>query len=81
MPIAGMRYDHAKHEEALGRIAAITHGFHLPADACESWRRLYAGTRKLVDDLDEHMSLENEVLFPRFEGTARELCPVPEPGA
>jgi regulator of cell morphogenesis and NO signaling len=70
-PIAGMRHDHAEHEEALDRIAAITHGFRLPADACNSWRRLYAGTRKLVDDLDEHIRLENDVLFPRFAGGGR----------
>lgn len=65
--IVGMRDDHEDQEDALARIAAITHGFRLPADACQSWRRLYDGTRKLVDDLEEHIYLENEVLFPRFE--------------
>jgi regulator of cell morphogenesis and NO signaling len=69
-PIAAMRHDHHEHEQALARIAAITHGFRLPSDACGSWRRLYAGTRKLVDDLDEHMHIENEILFPRFETPA-----------
>ncbi|HET7409968.1 MAG TPA: hemerythrin domain-containing protein [Paracoccaceae bacterium] len=68
--IAGMRHDHDDHEQALARIAAITHGFRLPTDACGSWKRLYAGTRKLVDDIDEHIYLENEVLFPRFEQDA-----------
>ena len=69
-PIAGMRHDHDDHEEALARIAAITHGFRLPAGACRSWKRLYDGTRKLVEDIDEHIYLENEVLFPRFEQDA-----------
>ncbi len=62
-----MRHDHEAHERALARIAAITRGFRLPAGACRSWTRLYAGTRKLVEDMDEHIFLENEVLFPRFE--------------
>jgi len=66
-PIAGIRDDHQEHEQALARIAAITHGFRLPPDACGPWKRLYAGTRKLVEDLDEHFYLESEVLFPRFE--------------
>ncbi|MDK3073631.1 hemerythrin domain-containing protein [Sedimentitalea sp. JM2-8] len=64
---ARLRHDHADHETALNRIAAITHGFRLPPDACGSWRRLYAGLGKLAEDLDEHRYLENEVLFPRFE--------------
>lgn len=68
--IAMMRHDHDAQEQALARIAAITHGFRLPKGACRSWTRLYAGTQKLVEDLDEHMRLENDVLFPRFEGAA-----------
>lgn len=36
-PIAAMRLDHHGHEEALARIAAITHGLRLPKDACRSW--------------------------------------------
>ena len=39
-----------------------------PADACTSWHALYAGTRKLVDDVMQHIHLENNVLFPQFSG-------------
>lgn len=66
--IAFLRHDHAGQERALNRIAAITHGFRKPGNACHAWTRLYAGLGKLVEDLDEHMYLENDVLFPRFEG-------------
>lgn len=69
-PIAVMRRDHSDHEQALARIAVITHGFRLPAGACSSWARLYAGLQKLVEDLDDHMHLENDILFPRFEAPA-----------
>jgi len=65
--IPGLRAAHDGHEAALNRIAAITHGFRLPNHACRSWRRLYQGLGKLAEDLDEHMYLENEVLFPRLE--------------
>lgn len=70
LSLAGLRHDHDGQEAALNRIAAITHGFRLPYGACGPWRRLYAGLGKLVDDLDEHMHLENEVLFPRCERSA-----------
>lgn len=63
--IARLRAAHDGQEAALNRIAAITHGFRLPRSACQSWRRLYEGLGKLVEDLDEHIYLENEVLFPR----------------
>lgn len=68
--IPGLRDAHDRQEAALNRIAAITHGFRLPNHACPSWCRLYASLGKLVEDLDEHMYLENEVLFPRFEARA-----------
>lgn len=32
----------------------------------ESWHVLYAGLRRLIDDLHVHIHLENNVLFPRF---------------
>ena len=32
----------------------------------ESWRALYAGVRKLSDDLTNHIHIENNILFPRF---------------
>lgn len=68
--IPHLRAAHDGQEAALNRIAAITHGFRLPGYACRSWRRLYEGLGKLVEDLDEHIYLENEVLFPRVEARA-----------
>lgn len=65
-----LRAAHDGHEAALNRISAITHGFRLPEYACGTWRRLYKGLGKLVEDLDEHIYLENEVLFPRVEARA-----------
>jgi len=68
--IAHLREDHDGHGATLNRIAAITHGFRLPHDACQSWRRLYEGFGKLAEDLDEHMYFENAVLFARIEARA-----------
>ncbi|MFO1189612.1 MAG: iron-sulfur cluster repair protein YtfE [Alphaproteobacteria bacterium] len=66
-PITQMRHEHDGHGEQLRRLEEIVHGFALPDDACRSWRALYAGAHKLVDDVMEHIHLENNVLFPRFE--------------
>jgi regulator of cell morphogenesis and NO signaling len=66
-PILQMRSDHDAHRLHLRRLESLTNGFTLPDGACRSWQALYAGAAKLVDDLMEHIHLENNVLFPRFE--------------
>jgi len=66
-PIAMMRHEHDEHGEALDMLASITGHLTPPDDACDKWRALYAGLGKLVEDLTEHMHIENNILFPRFE--------------
>jgi regulator of cell morphogenesis and NO signaling len=65
-PIAQMRLEHTEHGERLHHLEAIAHGYEPPPEACATWRALYTGLRKLVDDLMEHIHLENNVLFPQF---------------
>lgn len=75
-PIAQMRHEHDEHGERLRLIEQLTRDIQLPDDACPTWRALYAGLRKLVDDLMTHIHLENNVLFPQFAqpGTAPAAC-------
>ena len=67
MPIHCMREDHEDHGKAIHRLQKLTNNCSLPDGACGSWRRLYSGTAKLIEDLVAHMYLENSVLFPQFE--------------
>jgi regulator of cell morphogenesis and NO signaling len=64
--IAVMRADHYGHGQQIRRLEALAHDFTPPDDACDAWRALYAGGRKLVNDLMEHIHTENNILFPRF---------------
>lgn len=66
-PIMVMRHEHDSHTQLIHQLQAAAHGFAPPRDACRSWQALYAGADKLVTDLMEHIHLENDVLFPRFE--------------
>ncbi len=66
-PILVMRSEHVDHGEALEVLATATNDMRPPQGACGSWRALYAGLRKLSDDLREHIHTENNILFPRFE--------------
>ena len=60
-PIARMRIEHDDHSERLRELARITRGGALPEDACRSWRALYAGVKKLSDDLARPIEIENTV--------------------
>jgi regulator of cell morphogenesis and NO signaling len=66
-PIGMMRHEHDEHGEELKALSALTNDATPPADACNSWRALYAGIAKFAEDLTEHMHIENNILFPRFE--------------
>lgn len=66
-PIGMMRHEHDSHGEELRVLAVLTNDMTLPDGACNSWRALYAGLAKLAKDLTEHIHIENNVLFPRFE--------------
>lgn len=66
-PIGMMRHEHDSHGEELEALAKLTGDLTLPADACNTWRALYAGLGKFRDDLTEHIHIENNILFPKFE--------------
>jgi regulator of cell morphogenesis and NO signaling len=65
MPIRVMMQEHEDHGANLKRIRELSSDFALPAEACGTWRALYAGLEKLESELMEHIHLENNVLFPR----------------
>jgi len=69
-PINVMRSEHISHGLQLERLTELTQNATPPADACNTWRALYAGIAQLKDDLIHHIHLENNVLFPRFEKAA-----------
>lgn len=71
MPIHVMRHEHDHHAQTIRALEAMTDGFVPPDGACRSWQALYAGVGKLVSDLMEHIHLENNVLFPRFQKAGR----------
>ncbi len=66
-PIAVMRADHDDHATEVAEIRRLTADLPLPLGACGTWTALYAGLNEFISDLEEHIRLENEVLFPQFE--------------
>ncbi|WP_099827499.1 hemerythrin domain-containing protein [Oceaniglobus indicus] len=66
-PIAMMRADHDDHATGIAEIRRLTNDLTLPQGACGTWTALYAGLEEFVADLESHIELENQVLFPQFE--------------
>ena len=65
MPIKVMMAEHDDHVANLQRTRALTHDFALPADTTPAWRKLYLDLQRLEADLNQHIHLENNVLFTR----------------
>ncbi|MEO8503420.1 MAG: iron-sulfur cluster repair di-iron protein [Acidobacteriota bacterium] len=63
--LAHLREDHQEAGDALAHLRELTGGFNLPPDACMTFRGLYVGLADLERDLQMHVHLENNILFPR----------------
>lgn len=68
-----LRIDHARLEAYLCCLETLTAGHRPPADACATWRRLYVGTAKLVEDLIRHRYLESDTLDQCWRQSGRTL--------
>lgn len=65
MPIRVMEMEHDEAGQDVEVIKSLTNNCTPPADACFSWKALYSGINKFIDDLMHHIHLENNILFPR----------------
>ncbi|WP_334078482.1 iron-sulfur cluster repair protein YtfE [Microbulbifer sp. M83] len=64
-PIQVMLHEHDEHAASIGEIDRLTDGITTPAGACNTWRALYRGLEAFRADLQEHIRLENDILFAR----------------
>lgn len=69
-PIACMIHEHDNAGAMLARLRVLTNGFQPPAEACNTYRALFAGLHELEEDLHRHIHLENAVLFPAAQAMA-----------
>jgi regulator of cell morphogenesis and NO signaling len=67
-PTAMLREDHSDQGAMIEQVTAITDDFTVPEGGCATWRALYAGAAEFKRDLVDHIHIENNILFPRFEG-------------
>lgn len=64
-PVSVLQNEHDSAGVALKNIRALTRDFELHPEACNTWRALWHGLAALESDLNQHIHLENNILFPR----------------
>ncbi|MGO4999700.1 hemerythrin domain-containing protein [Oceanisphaera sp. W20_SRM_FM3] len=62
-PMAVMRREHDGHSVGVSQLQSLTHDLTPPNGACGSWQALYQGLETFIDDLNQHIYLENNILF------------------
>lgn len=73
-PISVMVAEHSEHEEMAKKIEKLIHNFKVPVGACGTWQKLIKVTEEFVNDLYDHIELENEVLFVSAEVRQGQCC-------
>jgi regulator of cell morphogenesis and NO signaling len=64
-PVRMMMFEHEKAGGLLRELRSMSSNYTAPADACVSYRTLYAALEDFERDLHQHIHLENNILFPR----------------
>lgn len=64
-PIRMMEQEHETAGRKLEQIRDLSEDFTLPAEACTSYKILYAKLAEFEADLHQHVHLENNILFPK----------------
>ena len=72
-PIAMMMDEHSAEGDRFEEIVKLTNGYTPPADACNTYRVTYQMLQEFETDLNRHIHLENNILFPKAIALEKEL--------
>ena len=64
-PIEMMEAEHTEEGDRFMRIRELTNDYTPPADACNTYKLTYYKLKEFNEDLEQHIHLENNILFPK----------------
>jgi regulator of cell morphogenesis and NO signaling len=64
-PINMMELEHDNAGDVIKKIAELSNNYSPPAEACNTYKALYALLEEYQNDLFQHIHLENNILFPK----------------
>jgi regulator of cell morphogenesis and NO signaling len=75
-PLHSLRHDHSRDLTVMADLRAITSDFNPPASSCERVQRLYALLASFERELQQHVQIEDQTLFPRAVEMERKLATI-----
>ena len=64
-PIRVMEAEHDRAGDIFKEIRRLSNNYTPPAEACNTFKALYALLNEFETDLHQHVHLENNILFPK----------------
>jgi len=64
-PVRMMMNEHDAEGERFRRIVELSYGYALPPDGCATYSAAMIALKEFETDLQQHIHLENNILFPR----------------
>ncbi|MFK8060463.1 MAG: hemerythrin domain-containing protein [Polaribacter sp.] len=71
--IKGIEDEHSKIGLAFKRISELTNNYTIPENVCASFKLLYIKLQNFDEELQEHIHIENNILFPRAKKLERKI--------
>ena len=72
-PIEMMMHEHSAEGDRFEQIVRLSNGYTPPADACNTYRVTFAMLQEFETDLNRHIHLENNILFPKAIALEKQL--------
>ncbi len=72
-PINMMEHEHETVGDIFKEIAKLSDNYTPPADACNTFRTLYASLQEFEEDLHQHIHLENNILHGKAIALEKKL--------
>ncbi len=72
-PIEAMMADHSNEGERYKKINQLTNNYRVPEDACNGYKLLLSKIKLFEINLNEHIHLENNIIFPAGIRIEKEL--------
>ena len=73
LPIINMEAEHEDAGNKMNEIRLLTNNYTPPANACTSYKIMYACLHAFEIDLHQHVHLENSILFPKALALEKEI--------